>query len=145
MHRLIIIFTGIHTLNMLAMEGNHQGKRSPLRRQLSQVINRGLKPHHRRNKSVTTDSFVNPALEELKANPVEDAENALLERNYVDFQKALAQLQGSEQSALIHPLKARWIAMRRIKIQSDPFKTGDHGNGSRINYLTRRDYKTDTP
>jgi hypothetical protein len=137
----------MHTLNLLGMEDHQKGKRSPLRRQLSQVINRGvLKPQHRRNKSVTTDSFVNPALEELKADPAEDAETALFEGNNIDFQKALTKLQDSGQLALSHQFKARWIAMRRKKIQSDTFNTENHSNGSKISYITRQQYnKVDTP
>ncbi len=147
MYKLIIILIGIHTLSLLGMEDSQQGKRSPLRRQLSQVINRGvLKPQHRRNKSVTTDSFVNPALEELKADPVDDAEKALFEGNNIDFEKARTALQDSGERELSYKLKARWNAMRRKKIQSDSFNTENHGNGSKISYITRQQYnKIDTP
>lgn len=142
----MFILVGIYSLNLWAMEEEKKAKKPTLTRQLSQVITTKLKPHHRRNKSVTTDSFENPALDELKADPIQDAEKALFEGNNNDFQKSLTLLQDCEQFQLCYQLKVRWIVMRRKKIQNDPFNTENHGNGSKISYLTRQQYnKIETP
>lgn len=129
------------------MEKSEPKKEKPLLvRQFSQDLQTRLRISHRRNKSdFEKQDFVNQTLVDLNKNPIEDAQQALLDGNEIKFKKALLALEQPEHFEEVAQLKARWIAMRRKRIQSDPFKTDDHSNGSKISYLTRRDYKIDTP